>query len=92
LEEECQYELKGIIIHSGHAESGHYYSLIRDESNSWFKFDDSRITAFNSSDIPEECYGGRHEYDDNNSFDSGSRSKNAYMLVYDKVRKKPMML
>jgi hypothetical protein len=67
-------------------------TTIRDESNSWFKFDDSRITAFNSSDIPEECYGGRHEYDDNNSFDSGSRSKNAYMLVYDKVRKKPMML
>jgi hypothetical protein len=75
----------------GHAESGQYYSLIRDESNSWFKFNDWRITAFNSSEISEESYGGKHEYDDYNSFGSGSRSKDAYMLVYDKVRKKPMI-
>lgn len=58
-EEECAYELKGIIIHSGHAESGHYYSLIRDHTGGWFKFDDSRVTSFNSGELSQESYGGR---------------------------------
>lgn len=31
------YVLKGFVIHVGHADSGHYYSIIQDRlSNKWF--------------------------------------------------------
>lgn len=55
-------------MHSGQANEGHYYSLIKDSnsnsSSSWLKFDDSRVTPFSSSQIEEETFGGRHEYSD----------------------------
>jgi ubiquitin carboxyl-terminal hydrolase 34 len=37
--------LKGIIVHSGTPDVGHYYSIIK-KSNGWIKFDDSRVTSF----------------------------------------------
>lgn len=36
------YKLKGIVIHMGNAEGGHYLSLIRDGDN-WFEFNDKDI-------------------------------------------------
>ena len=85
--EECVFSLKGVVIHSGCAESGHYYSLIKSGSG-WFKFDDSRVTPFNINDLPEEAYGGQEEYTDWGVSES-TRSKNAYMLVYEKNNKTP---
>lgn len=38
-------KLKGVIIHTGSADAGHYYSIISNEKN-WQKFDDSRISIF----------------------------------------------
>lgn len=37
------YKLKGVVIHMGNAEAGHYYSYIeeRDNQGKWFEFNDS---------------------------------------------------
>ncbi len=45
-----QYELVGILVHSGTAEVGHYYSYIKDRtkpSNQWFLFDDKNVKPWN---------------------------------------------
>ena len=33
--EHFDYQLKGVVVHTGSADSGHYYSLI-DEKGKWF--------------------------------------------------------
>jgi len=82
--EETLYELTGILLHSGGADSGHYYSIIKErESGKWLKFDDRNVTWFQEQDIPNECYG---ENPDNKGAYGSHR--NAYLLVYSKVAQK----
>ena len=56
------YELKGVLIHSGTSESGHYYSIAKDRGeegdDSWYMFNDESVMPFDKSKIPEQCYGG----------------------------------
>ena len=45
---ENEYLLSGIVVHSGQANGGHYYSFIRDwtdetKQSKWLKFDDSEF-------------------------------------------------
>ena len=40
------YMLCGILIHSGSAEAGHYYSYIQRE-NKWHEFNDKTVTEIN---------------------------------------------
>lgn len=58
------YKLKGVVIHMGNAEAGHYYSYIeeRDNQGKWFEFNDSRISDYSKDELPDDAYGG--EYDD----------------------------
>jgi ubiquitin C-terminal hydrolase len=72
--------LKGIIVHSGTPDVGHYYSIIK-RANSWVKFDDSRVSSFPMSFFEDECYGGSWVADE---WGGSSSSKNAYVLVYEK--------
>ena len=40
-------KLKGVIVHSGSADVGHYYSIVPNKTNNgWLKLDDSRTTIF----------------------------------------------
>lgn len=55
--DECEYKLKGIIIHSGNSESGHYYSIVK-IGNDWFKFNDKYVTKFDVKELPHEAFGG----------------------------------
>lgn len=41
------YHLKGVVVHSGQATGGHYFSYIKaDGSNQWYKFDDTEVTQY----------------------------------------------
>ncbi|KAI5276547.1 hypothetical protein KEM52_005012, partial [Ascosphaera acerosa] len=57
------FELVGVLVHSGTAESGHYYSYIRerplatDSTSEWVEFNDADVCHFNPSDIPDQCFG-----------------------------------
>jgi len=53
------YRLKGIIIHMGEADSGHYYSLIQCRSSDlWCEFNDNVVTTLDETEIPSEAFGG----------------------------------
>ena len=58
------YELTGILIHSGSANAGHYFSYIKetDQGNKnygkWFEFNDTHVTNFDPKRIKAECFGG----------------------------------
>ena len=59
-----QYKLRGVLLHSGTSESGHYTSLICDRYNSeekWFEFNDSRVSPFNPEEMKNEAFGGQME-------------------------------
>ena len=83
------YDLQGVIIHSGTAQYGHYYSLISNESingekdEKWFKFNDSTVSKINYDNIISDAYGT------NNQQEYGS---SAYMLIYQKTVKKPVII
>ena len=60
-----QYRLKGVVLHLGTVESGHYTSLICDhtwkEANKWYEFNDGKVTDFRPERLAEEAYGGQGE-------------------------------
>ncbi|XHG03146.1 hypothetical protein AWENTII_006465 [Aspergillus wentii] len=86
------FELVGVLVHSGTAESGHYYSYIRERPTtgsrgSWVEFNDSDVSRFDPSKIADQCFGGY-----NDSVHPGSMGQvrfnkvwNAYMLFYQRV-------
>jgi ubiquitin C-terminal hydrolase len=52
-EEYFRYKLKGVVVHTGSADSGHYYSFIEDGERNWFEFNDSSVSAFDVKNLPE---------------------------------------
>ncbi|CDW85633.1 ubiquitin carboxyl-terminal hydrolase family protein [Stylonychia lemnae] len=96
-----EYELVGVLVHSGSAEGGHYYSFIRERggNNRWLEFDDKNVREFDIKKLEVECFGGNHDQrasiqhqggfiDDFNPADGKffERSRNAYLLFYQRVQ------
>jgi hypothetical protein len=98
---DCEYELVGVLVHTGTADSGHYYSYIKErvardgsdpnkrKEGSWFLFNDTHVELFDDKEIGAACYGG-NEYVQ--QLDAGQqrpkcvpRSYNAYMLFYERI-------
>ncbi|KAL5016318.1 hypothetical protein ScPMuIL_005907 [Solemya velum] len=97
---QINYELTGIVVHSGQANAGHYYSFIKDrrgtvwtnqQKGKWFKFNDTIVEEFemNDGNLEAECFGGFYKakvYDQSNSYpEERQRYWNGYMLFYEKV-------
>ncbi|KAK9460122.1 uncharacterized protein V1516DRAFT_665637 [Lipomyces oligophaga] len=82
--EEDTFQLSGILVHSGTAESGHYYSYIRDRDR-WAEFNDSEILPFDESHIGRCCFGGIQSDQFGNLMDIPF---SAYMLFYERVSPK----
>lgn len=85
--ERDMFELVGVLVHSGTAESGHYYSYIRERpssraaSDSWVQFNDTDVSTFEPEKLADCCFGG---------IEIGTalhlpKSHNAYMLFYQRV-------
>ncbi|XP_068174640.1 ubiquitin carboxyl-terminal hydrolase 24 isoform X2 [Antennarius striatus] len=87
------YELVGVVVHSGQAHAGHYYSFIKDRRGRgrWYKFNDNMVEEFDMNDetLEYECFGGEYRpkvYDQSNPYpDVRRRYWNAYMLFYQKI-------
>ncbi|KAM6962810.1 ubiquitin carboxyl-terminal hydrolase 24 isoform 2-T2 [Aplochiton taeniatus] len=89
------YELVGVVVHSGQAHAGHYYSFIKDRRGGargrWYKFNDNVVEEFDMNDetLEYECFGGEYRpkvYDQSNPYpDVRRRYWNAYMLFYQRI-------
>lgn len=90
-----KYNLSGIVVHSGQASGGHYYSYIlhrhSDGNYKWYKFDDGDVTECKMEDDEEmknQCFGGEYtgEVFDHMlkrmSYRRQKRWWNAYILFY----------
>ncbi len=87
------FELVGVLVHSGTAESGHYYSYVRErpvnpsQVETWVEFNDTDVTRFDPSKIPDQCFGGFNDPLQSTSFPQLRFHKawNAYMLFYQRI-------
>lgn len=54
------YTLQGVVIHIGHADSGHYFSYIKErkDEGKWFEFNDTIVRPFDIKKLAEEAFGG----------------------------------
>ncbi|OMJ88629.1 hypothetical protein SteCoe_9412 [Stentor coeruleus] len=79
------YRLRGIVIHTGTAESGHYYSYISSHKQ-WIEFNDTWVCKINQESIPNDCFGGEEKFQYNAYSKITFREKlgNAYMLFYER--------
>ncbi|KJR88706.1 uncharacterized protein SPSK_06843 [Sporothrix schenckii 1099-18] len=89
------FELVGVLVHSGTAESGHYYSYIRErptsnENESWVEFNDDIVSTWDHSLMESMCFGGTvdrtgslYSVDANNGIPS-EKVYSAYMLFYQR--------
>ncbi|XP_035221479.1 probable ubiquitin carboxyl-terminal hydrolase FAF-X isoform X2 [Stegodyphus dumicola] len=93
-----KYKLTGIVVHSGQASGGHYYSYIlhrhSDGNQKWYKFDDGEVMECKMEDdeeIKNQCFGGDYmgEVFDHMlkrmSYRRQKRWWNAYILFYRRV-------
>jgi len=93
-----KYQLSGIVVHSGQASGGHYYSSIlhslNDGTAKWYKFDDGDVTECKMEEeegMKFQCSGGDYLVEEFHhmlkrmSCRKQKRWWNAYMLFYTKL-------
>ena len=62
-----QYKLRGVVLHAGTADFGHYTSISYDREcvstneQKWFEFNDSHVRGFNADLMQVEAFGGKDE-------------------------------
>ena len=82
------FELVGVLVHSGTAETGHYYSFSRERPTNcgvspWVEFNDDVVTSWDPSQMEAACFGGpdHRPYDSANTYE---KVYSAYMLFYQR--------
>ena len=91
-----EYELTGILAHSGTSDSGHYYSFIRqqspnglvDDDREWYEFNDTMVWPYPEDRIPLDCYGGAARTEKvvngESRLELTMQNNNAFMLFYER--------
>lgn len=83
------FELVGVLVHSGSAESGHYYSYIQErpakneKAKTWVEFNDMDVEPFDPAGIDDHCFGGWTDHTMVHT--SYPKVWNAYMLFYERM-------
>ncbi|EPE07356.1 ubiquitin carboxyl-terminal hydrolase [Ophiostoma piceae UAMH 11346] len=88
------FELVGVLVHAGTAESGHYYSFIRERPStkpqgSWVEFNDDAVSDWDPAMMEAQCFGGvdfrpaMAGYG-NDGGEVIEKSYSAYMLFYQR--------
>ena len=77
-----RYQLGGVLVHQGTADSGHYYSFIKARMtattvDAWFHFNDAMVRPFDVNQLPDSAFGGGGPF--------VSKNYSAYILVYDRI-------
>lgn len=70
------YNLKGIAIHSGGSDGGHYYTYIKIKGK-WYKFNDSSVTQVSLQEAFEDALSENQD------------SSNAASLFYTRIEDQP---
>ena len=68
--------MKGIIVHQGLSEAGHYFSLIKIDGK-WYEFNDQNVEDISEKQVKIFSFGDDVKY----------YSRNAYVLFYEKADK-----
>lgn len=81
-----------MLVHSGSANSGHYYSYIKERGDNgrWLEFNDRIVKDFDfNQNLAKECFGTPPEKNQQekakDNFISWERHSNAYLLFYERV-------
>ena len=92
LNENWNYKLHGVLVHSGDVHGGHYFVLIKPEPDGkWFKLDDDRVIPVLEKEVLEDNFGGEGRglngvphppVTKQQAKVANKRINNAYMLVY----------
>ncbi|KAL7788281.1 hypothetical protein V8C37DRAFT_388563 [Trichoderma ceciliae] len=84
------FELVGILVHSGTAESGHYYSYIRERTSTaghprWIEFNDDTVTPWDPRQMENHTFGGPGQQPASDASGTAyDKSYSAYMLFYQR--------
>jgi len=83
---QSMYQLVGVLVHSGSANSGHYYSYIKErkefvQSERWLEFNDTNVTEFDKTKMAQECFGTQKRQQPSQEI-MWERCCNAYLLFY----------
>ncbi|EFN51470.1 hypothetical protein CHLNCDRAFT_59229, partial [Chlorella variabilis] len=80
-----RYDLRGIVVHSGSAFAGHYYSVIKDRQpgGEWYCFDDTNVEPWDPAKLDMDCFGGR--FIPEGFTQECDRPNSAYMLFYERA-------
>jgi len=84
-----EYKLKGVVVHTGTADSGHYYSFIKDykteDGERWYEFNDHIVRDFDIADLANECFGGEEAFGGQGMMQMKTQKwRNAYLLIYER--------
>ena len=83
-----KYVCRGVIVHSGNIDNGHYYAFIHDKNNNWYKFNDSIVEHAYEYEVFDNNYGGElFFYTYSTNFGKITKTKrgqnaSAYLLMY----------
>merc|ERR1712228_198953 len=84
-----EYKLVGVVVHTGGAEAGHYYSYAQSSDGKWWEFNDVDVLPFDVNDLDKETFGGKHFVTMDDAANKNKKVRrevdkpyNAYMLIY----------